>query len=323
MPGPAGPVRSALGPVPGTGRVRQHGGVTQLAGETASGEGGGAAGDALPPGPLGLLVDCVRDGGVVVLSGAGLSTESGIPDYRGPTGRARRAEPMTYQAFVGGAAARQRYWARSHLGWRHVARAAPNAGHRAVAALQRRGLLAGIITQNVDGLHQAAGARQVIELHGSLDRVLCLSCGQRTARDELDERLRAANPGWAAEITAINPDGDAVLADEAAGRFRVVDCRACGGLLKPDVVFFGENVPRARVDDCYALVGRARALLVLGSSLTVMSGYRFVRHAAKRGVPVVIVNQGRTRGDAQAIATIDAPLGAALTALADGCSTRR
>jgi len=297
--------------------------VTQLAGETAAGEGGGAAADALPPGPFGLLVNWVRDGGVVVLSGAGLSTESGIPDYRGPTGRERRAEPMTYQAFVGGAAARQRYWARSHLGWRHVARAAPNAGHRAVAGLQRRGLLAGIITQNVDGLHQAAGARQVIELHGSLDRVLCLTCGQRTARDELDERLRAANPGWAAQIAAINPDGDAVLADEAAARFRVVDCRACGGLLKPDVVFFGENVPRARVDDCYALVGRARALLVLGSSLTVMSGYRFVRHAAKLGVPVVIVNQGRTRGDPQAIATIDAPLGPVLTALADGCSTTR
>ena len=217
VPGPAGPVRGVLGPVPGTGTRRAAWRGDAASGETASGEGGGAAGDALPPGPFGLLVDCVRDGGVVVLSGAGLSTESGIPDYRGPTGRARRAEPMTYQAFVGGAAARQRYWARSHLGWRHVARAAPNAGHRAVAGLQRRGLLAGIITQNVDGLHQAAGARQVIELHGSLDRVLCLTCGQRTARDELDERLRAANPGWAAEITAINPDGDAVLADEAAG----------------------------------------------------------------------------------------------------------
>ncbi len=290
--------------------------MTQLADGTAVGGAGGTAGDALRQGPFGLLVDCVRNGGVVVLSGAGLSTESGIPDYRGPTGRARRAEPMTYQAFVGGAAARQRYWARSHLGWRHVARAAPNAGHRAVAGLQRRGLLAGIITQNVDGLHQAAGARQVIELHGSLDRVLCLTCGQRTARDELDERLRAANPGWAAEITAINPDGDAVLADEAAARFRVVDCRACGGLLKPDVVFFGENVPRTRVDDCYALVGQAGALVVLGSSLTVMSGYRFVRHAARLGVPVVIVNQGETRGDALAIATIDAPLGPVLTALA-------
>ena len=302
--------------------------MTQLA-EGPFGQAGRAGAAGAYPGPSGIVTDLVRDGGVVLLSGAGLSTESGIPDYRGPTGRARRAEPMTYQTFVGqtfvgqtfagGAAARQRYWARSHVGWRHVARAAPNAGHHAVAELERRGLVDGIITQNVDGLHQAAGARQVIELHGSLDRVLCLACGQRTARTELDERLHAANPGWLqyvrGEATAINPDGDAVLAEAAVERFRVVDCRPCGGLLKPDVVFFGENVPRPRVDDCYALVERARALVVLGSSLTVMSGYRFVRQAAKLQIPVVIMNQGRTRGDAQAAATIDAPLGPALTAL--------
>ena len=168
-------------------------------------EGPGGISGALagPPGPAGsrpfdTLADLVADGDVVVLSGAGLSTESGIPDYRGESGRRRRAEPMTYQAFTASAAARRRYWARSHLGWRHVARAVPNAGHRAVAELQRRGLTAGIITQNVDGLHQAAGARQVIELHGSLDRVICLGCGRRTPRDLLDQRLRAANPGWRA-----------------------------------------------------------------------------------------------------------------------------
>ena len=160
------------------------------------GQAGPAGGVDAYPGPFGMLIDLVRDGGVVLLTGAGLSTESGIPDYRGPTGQARRAEPMTYQTFVGGAAARQRYWARSHVGWRHVARAAPNAGHRAVAELERLGLVTGMITQNVDGLHQAAGARQLIELHGSLDRVLCLTCGQRSGRGELDERLRAANPGW-------------------------------------------------------------------------------------------------------------------------------
>jgi NAD-dependent SIR2 family protein deacetylase len=261
------------------------------------------------------VADLVADGGVAVLSGAGLSTESGIPDYRGPSGRARRAEPMTYQTFVRGTAARQRYWARSHLGWRFVGRAEPNAGHRAVAELERRGLVSGIITQNVDGLHQAGGARGVIDLHGRLDRVVCLSCGQLTGRGQLDERLRAANPGWAAEVTVINPDGDAVLGDAAAGDFRVVDCRACGGLLKPDVVFFGENVPRPRVDDCFALVEPAGALLVLGSSLTVMSGYRFVRHAARLGIPVVIINQGPTRGDEHAVARLDAPLGPALTAL--------
>ncbi len=265
-----------------------------------------------------MLIELVADGSVLVLSGAGLSTESGIPDYRGPTGRARRAEPMTYQKFIGGAAARQRYWARSHIGWRHVARATPNAGHRAVAELERRGLVGGIITQNVDGLHTAAGARQVIELHGRLDRVLCLSCGQRSDRDELDGRLRAANPGWdqeAERLAVINPDGDAVLDDELTGQFRVVSCRACDGVLKPDVIFFGENVPRTRVDDCYALVERAGALVVLGSSLTVMSGFRFVRHAAKLGIPVVIVNQGTTRGDELATATLDAPLGPTLTTL--------
>ena len=276
---------------------------------------------------LAALADLVADGDVVVLSGAGLSTESGIPDYRGETGRRRRADPMTYQTFTGSAAARRRYWARSHLGWRHVARAAPNAGHRAVAELERRDLVTGIITQNVDGLQQAAGARDVIELHGSLDRVVCLGCGRRTARDVLDERLNAANPGWSAQVREINPDGDAVLADEEIAAFRVVDCADCGGLLKPDVIFFGENVPKPRVDECYALTERAGTLLVLGSSLTVLSGYRFVRHAARHGVPVAIVNQGVTRGHEHALLTFDAPLGATLTALlatlGDGTSAAR
>jgi NAD-dependent SIR2 family protein deacetylase len=197
-----------------------------------------------------------------------------------------------------------------------VALAAPNAGHRAVAELDRGGLLAGIITQNVDGLHQAGGARGVIELHGSLSRVVCLGCGERTPRRRLDQRLRAANAGWAARAAQITPDGDAVLAGDDVAGFRVVGCASCGGVLKPDVVFFGENVPQPRVDECYRLVERAGALVVLGSSLSVMSGYRFVRHAAKLAIPVVIINQGRTRGDAQALATIDAPLGAALGTLA-------
>ena len=281
-------------------------------------------------GAFGMLVDVVAAGGVLVLSGAGLSTESGIPDYRGPTGLARRgsgATPMTYQVFTGGADARRRYWARSHLGWRHIARAVPNDGHRAVAALSRRGLLAGIITQNVDGLHQAAdqaadpvtgpvtGRAAVTELHGSLHRVLCLSCGQRTARSDLDRRLAAANPGWDPGSVSVNPDGDAALDDEAVASFGVADCAACGGVLKPDVVFFGENVPPARTRACYDLVEAASALVVLGSSLTVMSGFRYVRHAAGLGRPVVIVNQGATRGDAYAAATLDAPLGQTLTAL--------
>nr|WP_310739234.1 NAD-dependent protein deacetylase [Microbispora sp. H10830] len=263
----------------------------------------------------GMLADLVTDGEVVVLSGAGLSTESGIPDYRGETGRRRRAEPMTYQTFVSSAAARRRYWARSHLGWRHIVDAAPNAGHRAVAELQRRGLVAGIITQNVDGLHQAAGAREVVELHGSLHRVRCLACGHRTSRHALDRRLRAANSGWRARSAMINPDGDAVLAADEIETFRTVDCESCGGVLKPDVVFFGENVPPSRVEECYALTERAGLLLVLGSSLTVMSGYRFVRRAAARSIPVAIINQGPTRGDGEALMTFDVPLGPALTSL--------
>jgi NAD-dependent SIR2 family protein deacetylase len=271
------------------------------------------------PHSFGMLIDVLSAGNVAVLSGAGLSTESGIPDYRGPSGMARRTgQPMTYQAFTGSAAARQRYWARSHLGWRHVTGAAPNTGHYAVAALERAGLLSGIITQNVDGLHQAAGAAAVTELHGSLHRVVCLSCWERSPRESLDQRLRAANPGWAAAAVgaepAVHPDGDVAL--EETGGFAVVDCLACGGVLKPDVVFFGENVPRQRVDDCFSLVSRAAGLVVLGSSLTVFSGLRYVRHAAKLGIPVVIVNQGATRGDAVAAATVDAPLGSVLTAAA-------
>jgi NAD-dependent SIR2 family protein deacetylase len=270
-----------------------------------------------------MLAELTAGGGVVVLSGAGLSTESGIPDYRGESGRRRQAEPMTYQTFIGSAAARRRYWARSHLGWRHIARAVPNAGHRAVTELQSRGLIAGIITQNVDGLHQAAGAQHVIELHGGLDRVTCLTCGQRTSRGLLDERMRAANPGWHAQVSAIKPDGDADLADDQIDAFDIVDCHSCGGLLKPDVIFFGENVPRPRVEECYALTERAAMLLVLGSSLTVMSGYRFVRHATRHGIPVTIINQGPTRGDADAVLTLDAPLGPTLTTLLAGLGPTR
>ncbi|WP_214409248.1 NAD-dependent protein deacetylase [Sphaerisporangium fuscum] len=263
------------------------------------------------------LADLVAGGGVVVLSGAGLSTESGIPDYRGPSGALRRHSPMTYQTFVGDPLARRRYWARSHLGWRTIARARPNDGHRAVADLQRRGLLAGIITQNVDGLHQAGGAREVVELHGSLDRVVCLECGDLSSRQELDGRLREVNPHFAAGVTAVNPDGDADLRDDEIDGFRTVACRACdGGTLKPDVVFFGETVPAGRVQECFALVEGARLLLVLGSSLTVMSGRRFVLRAAKQGIPVAIVNQGPTRGDGYAALTVDAPLGVALPEIA-------
>ncbi|MGC5030934.1 NAD-dependent protein deacetylase [Micromonospora sp. DT229] len=259
----------------------------------------------------------VSGGGVVVLSGAGLSTESGIPDYRGPSGVARRHTPMTYQMFVGDPQARRRYWARSHLGWRLMTQAAPNDGHRAVARLQQAGLVSGIITQNVDGLHTAAGGRDVVELHGRLDAVVCLGCGDRSTRQELDGRLRRVNPDFTGRAAAINPDGDVDLDDAQVAGFRTVDCVTCGGLLKPDVVFFGETVPAGRVRRCFAMVAQARLLLVLGSSLTVLSGRRFVTAAARAGTPVVIVNQGATRGDGLALLRVDAPLGRVLPALAD------
>ncbi|MER5265951.1 NAD-dependent protein deacetylase [Actinosynnema sp. NPDC002837] len=262
------------------------------------------------------VVRVVADGRVLVLSGAGLSTESGIPDYRGAAGSLRKHTPMTYDEFVGSAEGRRRYWARSHLGWRTIARAAPNAGHRAVAELRARGHLSGVITQNVDGLHQAAGTPDVVELHGGLDRVVCLDCRAVSPREDLDRRFRAANPAFEATSTRINPDGDVDLAEHEVRSFRLVGCADCAsGVLKPDVVFFGENVPRPRVEQCYRLVDGADALLVLGSSLTVMSGLRFVRRAAAAGKPVLIVNKGETRGDVHATVRVDRPLGPALTEL--------
>ncbi|WP_432173520.1 NAD-dependent protein deacetylase [Streptomyces sp. Tue6028] len=272
----------------------------------------------LPPGTTDPepVAAALGTGGVLVLSGAGLSTESGIPDYRGEGGSLSRHTPMTYQDFTTSAHARRRYWARSHLGWRTFHHARPNAGHRAVAAFGRHGLLSGVITQNVDGLHQAAGSEHVVELHGSLDRVVCLSCGAFSPRRELARRLEEANAGFEPVAAGINPDGDADLTDEQVGDFRVVPCTLCGGTLKPDVVFFGEAVPPSRVEHCRELVREAASVLVLGSSLTVMSGLRFVRQAAQAGKPVLIVNRDPTRGDPHAVTRVALPLGAALTSVA-------
>jgi NAD-dependent SIR2 family protein deacetylase len=270
------------------------------------------------PWSLDLLADLVADGDVLVLSGAGLSTDSGIPDYRGAGGSLRRHTPMTYQAFTRDPRGRHRYWARSFVGWRQIAAAQPNGGHRAVARLQAAGIVSGIVTQNVDGLHQAGGARDVVELHGGLDRTVCLGCGDVADRGELDARLRTVNPGFGSRADAVNPDGDVELPEELLDAFVMVDCLACGsGPLKPDVVFFGETVPRDRVEHCFALVERASSLLVLGSSLTVMSGYRFVLRAAKLRIPVAIVTAGPTRGDAKATVRVDGPLGVVLPQLVD------
>jgi NAD-dependent SIR2 family protein deacetylase len=262
---------------------------------------------------LDAFVDLLAGGGVLVLSGAGLSTESGIPDYRGPDGE-RRVQPMQYSEFVGSSAARRRYWARSYVGWQRFSSAGPNAGHRAVASLQQAGVVGSVITQNVDGLHQAGGAVDVTELHGALERVVCLTCGDRTSRWDLDVRMRESNPGFEVTSNEIRPDGDIALNALDVEDFVVPLCLVCGGdTLKPDVVFFGESVPKPLVERCFALTERARALLVLGSSLKVMSGYRFVRRAAAHRIPVGIITHGPTRGDGEATHRLDAPLGTTLT----------
>ena len=245
---------------------------------------------------LEAVLDVLSDG-FVALTGAGVSTDSGIPDYRGPGSIART--PMTYQDFLSGPAARQRYWARSHIGWSRMKRALPNPGHRALAALEARGLVRLLVTQNVDGLHESAGSGNVCALHGRIAEVICLSCRTTSSRAALHASLETLNPGWLTDHASVEvrPDGDVAL-EKTAG-FVVPDC-ACGGVLKPDVVFFGENVPKERVLRCYAAVEQAPALLVLGSSLAVMSGLRFVKAAAKQRKPVVIVNRGETRGDPMA-----------------------
>jgi NAD-dependent SIR2 family protein deacetylase len=268
------------------------------------------------PGPLAELAALLRGRRALALTGAGISTESGIPDYRGPGTRQRARSPMQHVEFVRDGAARRRYWARSVIGWPPVDAAAPNPAHAALAAMERAGALTAIITQNVDRLHHRAGSREVIELHGALADVTCLGCGAREPRAALQERLLALNPWWSADAAPVAPDGDADLAAAAEGRFQVADCGGCGGVLKPDVVFFGGSVPRPVVDAAYRLVDQSEALVVVGSSLAVYSGYRFVRRASERGIPVAIVNLGPTRGDPLATLRWDERAGVALPALA-------
>lgn len=259
------------------------------------------------------LHDLLAGKRLCVLTGAGCSTESGIPDYRGQGARPRN--PLQIREFSRDPAARRRYWARSVVGFPRFASARPNAAHRAIAELERAGLASGLITQNVDGLHGAAGSRHVVELHGALSRVVCLGCGALEARAALQARLLAANPDWDRRQGSLAPDGDADLDPALVESFSVVGCAHCGGVLKPHVVLFGENVPRPVVDAAWRMLDAADALLVVGSSLAVFSGYRFVREAARRNVPVAIVNQGPTRGDAVAAVRVDARAGDALPRL--------
>ncbi|HEY6079303.1 MAG TPA: NAD-dependent protein deacetylase [Polyangiaceae bacterium] len=244
----------------------------------------------------GQLAELLAEGEVVALTGAGVSTDSGIPDYRDEQGRWKQSPPMQLREFTGSELARQRYWARSMVGWQRMAGAAPNAAHRALFEMEQRGMLRLTITQNVDGLHSAAGSQRVIDLHGRLDRVICLECRRLSPRSELQSRLAAGNAEFFEHGFVARADGDVELAADFA-RFRLESCVDCGGVLKPDVVFFGENVPAPRVAAAMAALEGARALLIAGSSLMVFSGFRFARAAARLGVPIVVVNRGQTRAD--------------------------
>jgi NAD-dependent SIR2 family protein deacetylase len=270
----------------------------------------------MPAASIRRLVDVLRGRRIVVLSGAGCSTESGIPDYRGPETRHTKRNPIRYRAFVDDPAARQHYWARSAIGWPTFAAAEPNDGHRALASLEASGRVRGIITQNVDRLHHAAGSTRVVELHGALEEVVCLDCGVVEHRPAFQQRLLALNPGWTDRAVEIAPDGDAEIPREATRAFAVPGCRRCGGVLKPNVIFFGENVPAPWVEEAWTLLGEGDALLVAGSSLTVYSGYRFVRRAAQEDHPIAIVNLGETRGDDLATLRVDAKTGNVLPRLA-------
>ena len=240
-----------------------------------------------------------------ILTGAGMSTDSGIPDYRGPESMEKKRSPIQHKDFIGHEEARRRYWARSSIGWPLVRDASPNIGHFALADFERTGGGSGIVTQNVDGLHQAAGSRDVVELHGSLYDVRCLSCGRHESRESVQQRLFRLNTEWSAQSSEIAPDGDVELPEGLEQRFCVPSCRHCGGVLKPDVVFFGDTVPKERVEEAWRRYYAADCVFVVGSSLTVFSGYRFVKAAAKEGKPVLIVNDGPTRGDGEAEVKID------------------
>lgn len=272
--------------------------------------------------PLAALADFAhRHPRLFVLTGAGCSTESGIPDYRDANGDWKRPSPVTYQAFMGEDATRRRYWARSLVGWPTMALARPGAAHRALAQMGAAGRIDLLLTQNVDGLHDAAGSRRTVDLHGRIDTVRCMGCEARTPRALLQAELRRRNPRWAELEARAAPDGDADLEGLDFSGFDVPDCPVCGGLLKPDVVFFGESVPRDRVAASFAALADADAMLVAGSSLMVYSGFRFVQAAVAAGKRVAMVNLGRTRADALLTLKVEQPVGETLTALAETLGT--
>lgn len=271
---------------------------------------------AAPVSALAALADfATRHRRLFVLSGAGCSTESGIPDYRDEKGDWKRPSPVTYQAFMGEEATRKRYWARSLIGWPTMALATPGPAHRALAQLEASGRVELLLTQNVDGLHDAAGSRNTIDLHGRIDTVRCMACETCSPRSELQIELRRRNPAWATLEARAAPDGDADIEGHDFSTFDVPPCSACGGLLKPDVVFFGEGVPRDRVAAAFAALSQADAMLVIGSSLMVYSGFRFVQAAVAAGKPVAAVNLGRTRADDLFELKVELPVGETLSAL--------
>jgi len=259
----------------------------------------------------------IRHESIAVVSGAGVSTASGIPDYRDRNGDWKHAEPIQYQDFVQNINSRKRYWARSYVGWQRFSQARPNAAHYALADLEATGKIDTLITQNVDRLHSAAGSRSVIDLHGDLGKVRCLACDTTGDRRDYQQQLEDANPGWHADVYRVRPDGDAELADKSHDEFRVPDCGVCNGTVKPDVVMFGETVPKTRVDSAKTAVDRAHALLIVGSSLMLFSGFRFVRQASEQEKPIAIINQGRTRADDIATLKVEADCGNALSAALD------
>ncbi len=256
-----------------------------------------------------------RHSRLFVLTGAGCSTASGIPDYRDADGHWKRTPPVNFAAFMGNESVRRRYWARSLVGWPRVRAARPNGAHAALSSLERQGRLELLVTQNVDGLHQAAGTRQVVDLHGRIDQVVCMTCAHRSTRAAVQERLLGENPHWDRLPALAAPDGDADLEGLPFEEFRVPPCEHCGGILKPDVVFFGESVPRARVDQAFDALSRAEALLVVGSSLMIYSGYRFAQAAATAGMPIASVNVGRTRADPLLTLKVRQPCAEALAGL--------